>query len=76
MFNEKLALLNDFYEYTMANGFREAGIGDNDAVKGRFLCSHSSESDFYCHFFLHGLSRYKYISPGVCPRCRFQRNLL
>lgn len=26
--NDKFALLNDFYEYTMANGFREAGIGD------------------------------------------------
>ena len=26
--NEKYALLNDFYEYTMANGFHEAGIGD------------------------------------------------
>ncbi|MBQ8995007.1 MAG: nicotinate phosphoribosyltransferase, partial [Oscillospiraceae bacterium] len=26
--NDKFALLNDFYEYTMANGFHEAGIGD------------------------------------------------
>ena len=28
MYNDKYALLNDFYEYTMANGFQEAGIGD------------------------------------------------
>ena len=27
-FYQKVALLNDFYEYTMANGFRYAGIGD------------------------------------------------
>ena len=28
MYNDKYALLNDLYEYTMANGFMEAGIGD------------------------------------------------
>lgn len=28
MYNDKYALLNDFYEYTMANGFMMSGIGD------------------------------------------------
>ena len=46
----KRQVVADFLDETAVAG--EAGIRNYNAVEGRFLSAHSSQSDFYCHVFV------------------------